>query len=325
MLLLADLVALAVVAAYAVRGFMRGLIGSLLHELGLALSLFAAWLLWGWAGRRLIGSFGAPVVLGYALGALFVFLIVHAVFVVLVYFIRRRRKARRAQAGVKPKYPWADKVSGAAFGACFGILTAALLVCLYNVASLTPTAAAWPDIRDSAASRLSSPVIRAVSYVFARVAANDPALSRIIARTMSNPKAAAEDARRIKQNPDVAALAQDARFTDAVLRGDRKAIEDNPRLNRLLENPEFLRSARDLRLLPAESATVSTREQAAEELVRAGRRISRIRTDPEIQDALRDGVIRKMVEDGDLSGLAQDERVWKIGRRAMQIIRTNPQ
>ena len=325
MLVLADLLALAVIAAYAVRGFIRGLTASLLRLLGLAGSSFAAWLFWGWAGRRLHALFGTPPVLAYALGAALVFLIAYVIFLGLVYLIRRRIKAKKAQTAAKPRYPWADKLSGAALGACFGVLVAAALVWLYSVAGLTLAGAAWPDIRDSAAGRVSGLIIQTEAYLFARAATNAPALSRIIARSVSDPKAAVEDAQRIIRNPEVAALVHDAQFTGAVLKADREAIKGSPRLNRLLEDPEFLRSARDLRLLPVATETASTREQVAEQLARVGRKITRISGDPEIQDALRDGAIQKMLDEKDIGGLVQDERVWKLAGRTLQIIRADPQ
>jgi hypothetical protein len=325
MLVLADLLALAVIAVYAVRGFMRGLTARLLGLLGLAVSFFAAWLFWGWAGRRLNAFFGVPLVLACALGAALSFLAAYVVFFGLVHLVRRRNKSRRAQTAAKPQYPWADKLSGAALGACVGALMAAGLVWMYNAASLTPGGAAWPDIRDTAAARLSGLIIQSEAYLFARAATDDPALSRIIARSASDLKAAVEDIQRIQRNPEVAALAHDAQFADAVLKADREAIKGNPRLNRLLEDPEFLRSARDLRLLPTESDAAATREQAAEQLARAGRKMSRIRADAEIQDVLRDGAIQEMAEDGDFGRLVQDERAWKLAGRVMQIIRTDQQ
>ncbi|MGD0999292.1 MAG: CvpA family protein [Candidatus Brocadiia bacterium] len=325
MLVLADVVTLAVVAVYAVRGFMRGLTSSLLGLLGLAGAFFAAWLLWGWAGRRLNESFGIPLVLACALGATFVFLVVYVMFFLLVHLIRRRNKSRKAQPAPKPKYPWADKLSGAALGACVGMLMAAALVWIYNAAGLTPGATAWPDMRDSAASRLSSLIIGSEAYLFARAATNDPALSRVVARSVSDPKMAVEDVQRIKQNPEVAALARDAQFTDAVFKGDAEAIKGNPRWNRLMEDPEFLRCARDLGLLPAESDAASTREQAADQLARVGRKMTQIGADPEVQDLLRDKAFQETLNDGDLGKLMQDERTWELAGRVMQIIRTDRQ
>jgi hypothetical protein len=322
---LADLLALAVIVVYAVRGFMRGLTASLLGLLGLAGSFLAAWLLWGWAGRRLNAFFGMPPVLAFALGASLVFLAAYVIFFVLVYLIRRRNKSRRPQPAAKPKYPRADKLSGAALGACVGILMAAALVWMYTAAGLIPEAAAWPDIRDCFAARLSGFIIGSEAWLFARAATNDPMLSRIVARSVSDPKTAVEDVQRIKQNPEVAALAQDARFTDAVFNGDAETIKGNPRWNRLLEDPEFLRCARELGLLPAESDAASTREQAAEELAHVGRKMTRISADPEIQDILRDRAFQEMLEDRDFGKLVQDERAWKLAGRVMQIIRTGQQ
>ncbi len=322
---IADLLALAVIAACAVRGFMRGLTASLLGLLGVAVSFFASWLLWGWAGRRLNASFGLPSVHAYALGALLVFLGVYVLFSGLVYLIRWRNRAKRAQAATKPRYPWADKLSGAALGACFGILAAAMLAWLYNVAGLTEVGVSLPDIRTSAAGRLSGFIVQIEAGLGARAATNSPALAGIIARSARDPKAAVEDVERIKQNPELVSLIQDAQFTGAVLRADREAIKDNPRLNRLLADPAFVRSARDLRLLPAQSETVSTQDQAADQLARVGLKMARIKSDPQIQDVLRDGAIQKMLDEKDFDGLVQDERVWKLAGRVMQIVRSDQQ
>jgi hypothetical protein len=136
---------------------------------------------------------------------------------------------------------------------------------------------------------------------------------------------AVEDVQRIKQNPEVAALARDAQFTDAVFKGDAEAIKGNPRWNRLMEDPEFLRCARDLGLLPAESDAASTREQAADQLARVGRKMTQIGADPEVQDLLRDKAFQETLNDGDLGKLMQDERTWELAGRVMQIIRTDRQ
>ena len=72
------------------------------------------------------------------------------IFFGFVHLIRRRIKAKKAQTAAKPRYPWADKLSGAALGACFGVLVAAALVWLYSAAGLTLACASWPDIRNSA-------------------------------------------------------------------------------------------------------------------------------------------------------------------------------
>jgi uncharacterized membrane protein required for colicin V production len=320
---IADLVVLAVIATYAVRGFMRGLTASLLGLLGVVVSFFAAWLCWGWAGRFLNASFNLPPVLACAIGAALVFLVVNILFSGLVFLIRRRNKAKRAQTAANPRYPWADKLSGAALGACFGILMAAMLVWLYNVAGLTEVGASWPDIRNSAAGRLSGFIIRSEAYVFTRAATNSPALAGIIARSARDPKSAAEDIERIKQNREVTALIQDAQFTNAVLRADREAIKRNPRLNRLLEDRAFVRSARNLGFLPAESETVSTQDQAAEYLARVGLKMARIKADPEVQDVMRDAAIQKMLDEKNFDGLVLDERVWKLAGRVMQIIRSD--
>ena len=325
MLVLADLVALAVIVFYAVRGFRRGLTASLLGLLGVACSFVAAWLLWEWAGRLLNESFGMPMVLACALGASLVFLVTYVLFFLTAHFIRRRRKSGKTQAAAKPKYPWADKLSGAALGAFVGLLMAAALVWMYTAAGLTPGAAGWPDIRDSMAARLSGFIIGSEAWLFARVATDNPALSRIVAQSVSDPKAAVEDVQRIKQNPKVAALLDDGEFTAAVYKGDAEAIKANPRWKRLLEDPDFLRSARELGLLPAESDSASTPEQAADQLARVGRKMTQISADPEVQDILRDKDFQETLNDGDLGKLMQDERTWKLAGRVMQIVRTEPQ
>ncbi len=323
--MLADLVALAVIAFYAVRGFRRGLAASLLGFLGVTASLVAAWLLWDWAGRRLNASFGMPMVLACALGASLVFLVTDATFFLTVYLIRRRRKRKQAQPAAKPKYPRADKLSGASLGACIGILTAAAVIWMYTAAGLMPGAAAWPDIRGSAAARLSGLIIGAEAWLFARAVTDDATLSRIVARSVSDPKAAVEDVQSIKQNPKVVELLQDVRFTDAVYKGDAEAIEANPRWKRLLEDPEFLRCARETGFLPAESDAAHAPGQAAEELARVGRKMTQISADPEVRDVLRDRDFQEMLNGGDLGKLLQDERTWKQAGRVLQIVRADQQ
>ncbi len=107
---------------------------------------------------------------------------------------------------------------------------AAALVWMYTAAGLTPGAAGWPDIRDSAAARLSGFIIGSEAWLFARIATDNPALSRIVAQSVSDPKAAVEDVQRIKQNPKVAALLQDGEFTDAVIQGRRGGDQGQPAL-----------------------------------------------------------------------------------------------
>ena len=108
-------------------------------------------------------------------------------------------------------------------------------------------------------------------------------------------------------------------------KGDAEAIKGNPRWDRLMADPEFLRCARELGLLPAESDAASTPEQAADQLARVGRKMTQIGADPEVQDVLRDKAFQETLNGGDLGKLMQDERTWKLAGRVMQIIRTDQQ
>jgi membrane protein required for colicin V production len=297
-----DLLALALLAGFALMGALRGAFATGMGLLTLVVSYAAAVLLAPVLGPALAEHFELPVILAYAVAGSGAFLA--AYFVMGVANTLVRRFARRQDGVRTPR----DRFLGAAFGTLRGallVLVVSWLAIWVDALRETGTVELLPGLDGSKAAAVTSEVVESG----VRAAASDERTGRVVARVAARPGATIVEARSLLEDSTFTALQDDALFWSYVEHGNVDAALNRVSFQHIIRDAPLRQRLADLGVIDEEAArdAGAFRAAAAEVLREVGPLIKGLKNDPEVQRLVEDPQVVAMLESGDTLGLIRHE------------------
>ncbi len=315
-----DLVALAILAIFALIGALRGGVASALGLFTLIASYAGA----VWAAQNLGASLAdktgfspllAPVVAG-TVGFFVTALVVGGLGAV----IRHATNRLRGDSSLGVANRWVGGVIGAVRGALVVVLVSYLVIWL-DAAKQTGAVdglEAVPDIRISSAAKVTEKLVE--KAVSATVDA-DVATADVMARLASRPGVAVTSVQAILADPRIEALQQDRFFWTLIENGAYPRAMNRQSFRAISSDPEMRSRFVDVGVVP--EATIDDpaafERHFGEVLAEVGPRVKGLVDDPDLQALAQDPEVTSMLENGDTLGLFQHEGVQdlvaKVSRR----------
>jgi membrane protein required for colicin V production len=310
-----DLLALALLAFFALLGARRGVLASGLALLTLVGAYGAAIL----AAQRLGAPLAHALALRSALGpplAGFGAFLGSFLLLVLVSRTLRRRQARRQ--GAKPRGAL-DRLGGGAFGATRGLVVVLLLGWLLLWVDALQSVRSAEPAEAPAASLLSKVTQTVVEAGIEAALADREAGGKVAARALARPSETLGGLRTVVENPGVQHLVNDRAFWSQVEGGAVDAALDRASFRNVLQDDALRQDLARLGLIDAASAhdPAVLRDRAAQVLDRVGPRLRRLHQDPELQRMAADPEVSGMLQRGELFALFRRPDFQRLVSRAL--------
>jgi uncharacterized membrane protein required for colicin V production len=295
-----DILALLILAAFAIGGLLRGGLAtgmgllSLLVAYGVAFSCAIAFGAQAAARFDLAELLGPPLV--GAVSFLLTFLAMGMLSSLLMRLERRRRTGPRS-----PR----DRFIGACLGLTRGGLVV-LLLCVFAIwldaLRSTGKADLLPTIAGSRAAVVTGDLVEA--GVAAALSDSGPG-ARMTARLVARPATSLADLQAVLENPHIARLQQDRLFWTYVETGAVDAALNRGSFIDVQHDRDLQRGFESLGVIEADAVgdPAAFRELAERALREIGPRIRDLREDPELKRLMSDPEIISMVESGDTLSL----------------------
>ncbi len=308
---IADLLALALAAIFAYRGYRRGTLPALLGALRVICAYAGAYFLAGPLGGVLHRLFGLLNIVALLVAGAVILLAVKILFRLLGRKIERIRKKRKKETPVG-SLSLPDRIGGSLIGLLGGVATVLLLCWAYNLVRGGWADPRPPDISLSLTSRSSRYLIGRAAYAGLRASAKSPEKAGRIARLISQPGRTMGDFRRLTREPAVLQLLGSETFRAAFLSGDDLRILYNWDLQNLLHDEAAVRQLKNLAVIPDDYRSAEFQEKLAKSLARAGRRTQAALNDPRLHETVRELRNEGLLETGQLPKLILDPRFLKV-------------
>jgi uncharacterized membrane protein required for colicin V production len=309
-----DLVALGLLAGFALVGAARGGLIAGLSLLGLLLAYGSAVLAASLLGAPLARTLDTSELLAAPLAGSLGFVAGYAITAVVAALVRRRELEREGLSR-SPR----DRFLGAVFGAgrgCLVVLLLAWLALWVDALRETGRAPGLPALGPSAAAAVTGAVVEA--GVTAALGDGDPA-GRVIARMAARPGSTLAGMQGLLGSPAVEALRSDATFWTHVEWGNVDAALHRVSALRLARDDELRSRLAELGLVDEAAAhdPAVFREELAAVLHEVGPRIRALRNDPELRRLLDDPEVVALVTSGDHVGLVAHPGFQRVVSRAL--------
>jgi Colicin V production protein len=310
-----DALALAVLAAFAGMGAVRGALatgtGLASLALGYTAGLLAAARLGAGASQRL----GLPAMLGPAVAGSLAFALAFVAASLLSHWLKRRERERR---GDLPRTA-GDRAGGAALGAVRGLLVVlllGLLVSWVDAAREMGGSVPLPPAEDSLATRLTGQVVE--SGVEAALADAGPS-GRMAARLAARPASTLQGLQGLLEDERLHAVQEDRLFWTYIEHGAVDNAMNRLSFAALARDPAFRRQMAELGLVSDAAAEdfESFRDEARAVLEQVGPRIQGLRNDEELQRLADDPEIVALLQSGDTLGLVTHPRFQAVVARLL--------
>ena len=293
-----DLLALAILAVFAIIGAARGSLRAGMGLLALVVGYTAAILLAPALGPGVSGWLGVSEWLALPLGGTLGFAAGYGAVAVLGALLRRFAARHRDERTPR------DIFLGALFGAVRGSLVVLLvswLVLWIDALRATGADVPIPEISGSAVAALTGEVVEAGIGA----ALGDEPAGRVAARIASRPGAAMADLVEVLDNPNLEGLKGDTLFWTYVEHGNVDAALNRMSFRRIAQDPALRGQLAGLALVGPEAADDprAFRDDVAAVLEEVGPRIRGLSSDPELQALMDDPQVVAMVQSGDTMGL----------------------
>jgi uncharacterized membrane protein required for colicin V production len=293
-----DLVALAVLAVFALLGALRGGfrtgMGLLALAAGYAAAVFGAAPL----GPLVGNAFGLPELLALPVAGSLLFIAAYVLIGIAGFALRR--------AGIGVDEPSArSRFLGAVFGGMRGALVAILLTYLalwVDALRVTGRELPLPPTAGSKAGAMTGALVEAGVE---RALSDSGTAGRVAARVAARPASALEDIQALVDSPSVQGLRDEPLFWSYVEDGRVDVALTTPAATQLLRD-DFLRERLYGLGLVSEAARndrARYRAELALVLEQVALRIRGLREDPELQQLVDDPDVVAMVQSGDTMGL----------------------
>jgi uncharacterized membrane protein required for colicin V production len=308
-----DLIALAILAAFAGIGALRGGVASAMGLVTLVASYAAA----VWAaqslGTPLAEKTGMSPLLAPVLAGTATFFGTAVVVGGLGALVRHGANRMRGDAPMGAASRWA--------GAAIGLVRGSLVVVLVSYGVIWLDAArqsgafegleAVPDIRISSAAKVTE---KLVEKTVSATVDSDPTTADVIARLAARPGVAVKSIQAILSDRRIEALQQDRFFWTLVENGAYRRAMTRDSFRAISRDPEMRARFADVGVVDA-SAVADARvfeERFAEVLGEVGPRVKGLANDPDLQALASDPQVTAMLENGDTLGLFQHEGIQDL-------------
>lgn len=272
--LIADLLALALMAFFAWRGYRRGILVCAISLGGAVLGYAAAFLLSGFLGQRLAGVVDWPAMHCRLVAGIVVFAVISMVTRLSVRGMIKRRRAEERD-GKRDPLGGLSRLGGAVSGAVMALLAVVLIHWVYALARGAEPETPLPDVAAGAGGSFSRAVVQAAAAT---------AMNNDVARMVSRPDESANRLRDFLALDSVNTLIADEDFREALLDGDEQAVAENPSYVAVFEDPEAVEALRQVGALAGDDQ--EAREDLARRLAEIGRRLRDALETPEVAAAV---------------------------------------
>lgn len=293
-----DLLALGILAIFALVGAARGALKAGMGLLALLVGYLAAILLAPHIGPSLSEALGVSEFLALPLGGTLAFIGGFGAVSLLGALLRRL--AARHDDDPSPR----DRFLGAVFGAVRGGLVVLLISWLalwLDALRASGGDVPVPSVEGSAAAALTGEVVEAGIGA----AMGDEPGGRLAARIAARPAAAMADFEQVLENRNIEALRSDEMFWTYVEYGNVDAALNRGSFRSVANDPSLRGRLAGLGLVDDEAAEdpFAFREDVADVLAEVGPRIRGLKNDPELQALVEDPQVVAMLQSGDTIGL----------------------
>jgi len=304
-----DLVFIAMLVVFILRGWYRGYIRGLASTVGFVIGYGLAYLSCRPAGSCIVRTWPVvPLPLAIGVGGFAVFTLVSAVAGLVGWPVYRRRLTGLSDEN-RDAFVTADRDNGATLGLVQGLLFIFFL-CL--VLSLVPAGNPIDralGVQDSAFVDWVRPVAPALLGQLVAEATGSAATAGVVAAVVRDPTSAQRAAQRVMGSPTVQNLASDRSFLEHVATGDPAEVARDPRLEAIMRDPEVLAalaelglSGDDVQVTPEQTAqavvqvrrVMDDMQRLARQAVEQGRLPAELDT-PELRQAMQDGRLQDVL------------------------------
>ncbi len=305
-----DLLALAILAFFALMGALRGGVAS---ALGL-ITLIAAYGGAVWSAQNLgtplaektgLSPLLAPVLAG-TVGFFATALVVGGIGAV----VRHAADRLRGDSSLGAANRWAGGLIGALRGALVVVLISYLVIWLdaAKQSGAFQGLDAVPDIRISSAAKVTEKLVE--KTVSAAVDA-DGTTAQVVGRLASRPGVAVQSIQAILSDGRVEALQQDRFFWTLVENGAYERAMNRRSFQAISRSPDMRARFADVGVVSAGSVEDAAEFEArmGEVLAEVGPRVKGLVNDPDLQALARDPEVLSMLESGDTLGLVRHEGI----------------
>jgi uncharacterized membrane protein required for colicin V production len=309
-----DFVALFLLALFAFLGARRGGLAAGLGLLTLGVAYGAAVFFGPRFGDAAASTFGVSPLFGMPLAGSIAFFVAYVVMSIAAKLLRML-EAEHSSRSVQDRF----------FGGFFGVVRGGLVVLLLgylaiwvDVLRVTGTAPDLPELGSSAAATVTESVVEAG----VTAAMGDSRSGRLMAHVASRPGQAIVELQDLMEHPVIAELRNDKMFWTYVEHGSIDAAMHRRAVLALTYDRDMRVTLHEFGLIDeaaVEDAEVM-RTQTREMLAELGPRIHGIKTDPKVQELMRDPEVLEAVQAGDHLALITHPGFQEVVARVMEEI-----
>jgi uncharacterized membrane protein required for colicin V production len=292
MILAFDLVILAIVLTYFIKGVNRGFLLSIVGIIGLTCAYWSSYHFARDIGGWMTATFEINKLLANLLGGGLVFISVLVVFGLLITTPLYKLQKHGGMIISLPNH---------VLGGVFSLLISGLVISTtawgYQLARHSHTLNPYlPDLRDSQTIQISQTLIQQFSTQLLKHLEPQSQLAMVV-RFAGNPEHLSNSLPQLAEKPSVKNLLADPYFAEAVLSGNEQRIAANPTFQNLLNDHDTMQQLQQLGLVSSDELTENPSQQLVSVLANTGQRINQMRQDPLFQEKL-----QKLVDEGALEG-----------------------
>lgn len=320
-----DLLALAALGIRGWFGWKRGTLLMLLSLAGLFAGYVGALFLFRPVGNYLSNTFQmSPLVALPLAGALIMGIITGGLR--LGRAAVERRRGVKLQEGVQ--HSRLDSAGGAAIGAAWA--GALVVIAAWLVMGIHGALKVGPDISRSLTGRVTSVVMRRVTYSLTRRKTGSQLVASAIALVAGQPGTGVDVVNSLMANENVRGLWTNTSVREALAHGDVNALARSPTWRALVSDTQFVHAAAMLGLGSAGLGSLGSLaggDQLATDLVtQAGplvRSMQSLTSDPQIRRALSSPQVARALESGNLAALINDPQIRQMMNRIMDTLKSS--
>lgn len=296
-----DIIAAVCILFCGFMGYRRGLVGALAPLIAMVFGYVAALLFAKPVADALIAKGILKGMIAYPVGGIIAFLGVSIAVRLVAWIIERMLQSRLEGGGLGRIY----FVAGGAFGALKGALYALILVwgIMLVRAAKASVQGADEDRRPTVSERAASRVIKSLTGFVMKAKGGDDPIGETLSSIMSNPERGLKSIRGVTENDALKEALRDNDFLQTLASGNMEAVEKHPAFEKILDNEEFIESARDLGLVDSDGDLSKVKKQLSATLAKVQKQMTVARDDPKVGELMKDPQMRKILEKGDVASM----------------------
>lgn len=302
---IADVLALGLVGGFALRGFQRGALVSLLSLGGVVFAYAGALLLSEPVAEVITGLTGWPKLYSQMAGGAIVFMVVSSTLKVAVNMMLKRRKRAKGKGEAVNLGP-VSRFGGAGMGFAAGLIIMSLMHWGIALARGMERFNEWPDVGAGVSGEIAGAIVEGGARAV---------MDENSARLVSHPDDTARLLRELLALESVRELMGDAAFREFLLAGDAEGVAGNESYRALFEDPEAV--DRLVRLGAVEANVADADTELAGTMAETGGRLGGILENPDVEETVAELREEGMLKPENWPRLVFDARFVRIMETAM--------